>query len=70
MGPEFRRVCPPRLVEVLEGDVWRLAQLEGWQLGVQGCRASVRYRVEQGRTSSPLVWVTEARVRPRRIGQR
>src|SRR5580765_8857711 len=66
LSAETRRVWPPRLVHVLEGGIWRCAQMEAWRVGQTGHQVRIRYRVDNHRMGDlPLVWVDVARVRPR-----
>jgi hypothetical protein len=61
MYSEYRRVSPPRLVQVREQGKWKPALLEGWRLSDRTNRALIRYDGVAGRTAA--VWVDATKVR-------
>ena len=63
---EERRLCPPSLVSVYDGESWIAEQMLGWRLRFGTCRCLVRPAQSLGGTEAPARWVDARAVRPRR----
>lgn len=63
-----RRVCPPRLVNVLWCGRWRKAQLEGYRFSADGDRALIRFPPDRRNEIQDPHWVPIERVRRRLVG--
>jgi hypothetical protein len=60
-----RRLCPPKLVSVYNGDAWVPEQLLGWRIVTGRCRCLVRPAHTIGYDAIPARWVDAGAVRPR-----
>lgn len=60
-----RRLCPPRLVAVFDGEGWVREQLLGWRLRAGSCRGLVRPAGTLGFVLAPARWVDMGLIRAR-----